>query len=330
MLWKTEIRACCCVVAVMVGPVAASVGHASDYPAKQIRMIVPYPAGGPTDGIGRIGARAIEEKGGKPVFLENRPGGGGLVGLEAAATAAPDGYTFVVGPSSLAEFPVVVKDYSANLTARLAAVALITRTAPVVFMVRASVPANSMKELVDYARANPGKLNFGIASAGGNRLIHLFLNKRFGLEIAEVNYKGTADVQPAMIRGDIHMYIGLPVTWLAQINQGTVRAIGLFSDRRLPALLPGVATMVEQGISELEGIGGAWLGVMAPAGTPRPIIETVNRWLTDYVRSPAGTEQITKLGFEPGTATPQELTDRLASEERRWKAIARETEYRPQ
>jgi tripartite-type tricarboxylate transporter receptor subunit TctC len=307
--------------------ITAGVALGQDYPSKPIRLIVPFPPGGPTDIVGRIAGRGIEEKAGKAVIIENRPGAGGLVGLDAAARTAPDGYTFVLAVNNITQLPFMMKDYTANLSERLTAVSLVS-SSPYVVLVRSDVPAQSIREFVDYVRANPDKLNYGIGAPGGPQFVNLLLNRKFGLKMAEISYQGTAQMATAIIRGDYQMVVGLPGSWIPLVKQGQLRAIAVLSDRRYP-MLPGVATLAEQGVPEFEGLTGNWFGIMAPAGTPKPIIDTAGRWIAEYVRSPAGSEQIIKQGFDPEGSTPQEFAARFENDEKRWAAIARAVDYHP-
>jgi tripartite-type tricarboxylate transporter receptor subunit TctC len=306
----------------------ASLARGADYPERQVTMVVAFPPGGPTDLVGRLAARAIEEKIGKPVIVENRPGAGGLIGLEAGAKAAPDGHTFVLGTSNMVLFPHVIKDYKSDLSRRLIPVSLVANT-PYIFFVHTKVPASSLKELVDHVRANPGKLNYGVASAGGIPLMHQFLNRKFGLQMTEIMYQGTAQLTPAAVRGDFHLLVGLASSWATTVQQGHLKAIGVLAAKRHP-LFPNAATLAEQGIRDFDGVAGSWFGVMAPAGTPRPIVDTVSKWIADYVRSSAGREQIAKLGFDAEGSTPQEFAAFYAVDEKRWSEIVRETGYVPQ
>jgi tripartite-type tricarboxylate transporter receptor subunit TctC len=300
----------------------------ADYPERNVTMVVAFPPGGPTDIVGRLAAKAIEEKGGKPVIVENRPGAGGIIGLEVGAKAAPDGYTFVLGTSNMVLFPYVVKDYKGNLSQRLIPVSLVANT-PYIFFVHTKIPANSMRELVDYVRANPGRLNYGVASAGGLPLMHQFLNKKYGLQMTEVMYQGTAQLTPAAIRGDFILLVGLASSWATTVQQGHLKAIGVVAPKRHP-LFPNAATFAEQGIRDFDGVAGSWFGVMAPAGTPRTIVDTASKWIADYVRSSAGREQIAKLGFDAEGSTPQEFAAFYAADEKRWTEIVKETGYVPQ
>jgi tripartite-type tricarboxylate transporter receptor subunit TctC len=248
-----------------------------------------------------------------------------LIGLEAGAKAAPDGYTFVLATSNMAQFPYTIKDYRANLSQRLTAVSLVANT-PYIIFAHTSVPGSSLREFVDYVRANPGKLNYGMASAGGIQMMHLFLNKKYGLQMTEVMYQGTAQLLPAVARGDFHMIIGLASSWAQSVQQGHLKPIGVVGAKRIP-LFPAAPTLAEQGIRDFDGVAGSWFGVMLPAGTPRPIVESASRWIAEHLRSPAAREQITKLGFDAEGSTPQEFAALYAGDEKRWGEIARETGY---
>lgn len=300
---------------------------AQDYPSKPVRIIVPFPPGGPTDIAGRIIANGVGQKIGKPFLVENRPGGGTLIATEAAAQSAPDGHTLLLATSSLPQFPILIKDYTANLVERLAPISY-TAFTPLVVMSHTSIPAKNLKEFVDYVRANPGKLNYGNSTVGGPQIVHLFLNKKFGLRIAEVNYQGTAQAQPAFIRGDIQMHIGFPAVWMPLVNQGHLRFIAALSDRRI-ASLPDLPTIAEQGVEELKGMTISWYGVMAPAGTPKSIISAMSQWISEAARSEAGVVQFAKIGTEVVGSTPEEFAQRLAAETKQWAMLAKEVNFVP-
>jgi tripartite-type tricarboxylate transporter receptor subunit TctC len=310
----------------VAGLLAASLTNAA-YPEKRILMIVPFPAGGPTDATGRIAAKAIEMKGGQPVVVENRPGAGGVIGLEAAAQQAPDGYTIALSANHVPQLPFLVKDYKADLAKRLMRVVLVS-SSPFIVYLRSDFPASSLRGAIDYIKANPGKINYANASTGGPEMVYLLLEKKYGLKWTRIDYKGSVDLVPAMIRGDYSFIVALPASWTPLLDNGTIKAVGVIGTRR-PSRFADVPLLSEQGVPELRGLSANWFGVDAPAGTPKPIVDTLAKWVTEYVRTGEGRDLILKMGSEPEGSTPAEYDALFKADEKGWGAIAKEIGYKP-
>jgi tripartite-type tricarboxylate transporter receptor subunit TctC len=296
---------------------AASV-QAQEYPTKPIRIIVPYPAGGSADLLPRIFAEKLSAKWRQPVLVENRPGAGGNIGAEFVYKAEPDGYTlFATAPG-----PLVVNQ---NLFRKLAfdpaqfVPVTVMAAIPNVFLVNPKVPAKNVDELIAYARANPGKLNYG--SQGNGTTSHLtaelFKSTAGGLNIAHVPYKGSAPAMAALLGGEIEiMFDNLGVT-LQHVKGGRLRALAVGSEKRV-ASLPEVPTMSEilSGFSSV-----AWFGIVAPPKTPAPIAEKLSAAVAEAIRQPDVAGRLAAMSAEPIGGTPAEMAAFMRRDEERWKSV---------
>ena len=292
--------------------------HAQDYPTKPIRIIVPYPAGGSADLLPRIFAEKLNAKWGQPVLVENRPGAGGNVGAEVAYKAEPDGYTlFATAPG-----PLVVNQ---NLYRKLAfdpaqfVPVSVMAAIPNVFLVNPKVPATNVDELIAYAKANPGKLNYG--SQGNGTTSHLtaelFKSTVGGLNITHVPYKGSAPAMAALLGGEIDlMFDNLGVT-LQHVRSGRLRALAVGSEKRV-ASLPEVRTMSEilSGFSSV-----AWFGIVAPPKTPATIAEKLSAAVAEAIRQPDVAKRLATMSAEPVGSTPAEMAAFMKRDGERWKGV---------
>lgn len=320
---KTSWKAIACATATVFLLVSAWITPVcgQTYPSKPIRILLPMNPGGVTDILGRIICQKLGERLGQPFVPENRPGAGGNIGLELAARARPDGYTIVLSPPAIAVSPSLYKKLNYDPVKDLDPISLVAEI-PNVLVVRASLPVNSLKELVALAKANPGKLNFGSGGLGTtNHLTGEILNNLAKIKIVHVPYKGVNQAMMAMMGGEVDMVaIGAPSS-LTQIQAGKVKALAVLSERRLPSL-PNVPTAREAGMDNFEV--SAWYGLLAPAGTPRDIIIRLN---AEWVRIAAtidARESIQKIGFEPLASTPEQFAEFIKTETARWRKVVRE------
>jgi tripartite-type tricarboxylate transporter receptor subunit TctC len=297
--------------------------HAQTYPNKPIRFIVPFPPGA-TDLIARIVGSALAERLGQPVVIDNRPGAGGLIGIEAAAKARPDGYTIVIGSAgALACSPSLYKKLNFTPIKDFAPLSLVAQTHWLLF-VRASSPINTLKELVAYARANPGKLTYGTSGVGGTpHLAGELFKSVTRINIVHVPYKGGGLALIALMGGEIDLEVTNLPTVLAQLEARKVRALTVLHSERLP-LLPDVPAVKETGVEACQVMScevTGWYGILAPAGTPR---EVVNRLSAEWGRSvatPNTRDQIRKAGLDPLAGTPAQFFELLETETVRWARI---------
>jgi len=300
------------------GLALAASAQAQEYPTKPIRIIVPYPAGGSADLLPRIFAEKLNAKWGQPVLVENRPGAGGNVGAEFAYKAEPDGYTlFATAPG-----PLVVNQ---NLYRKLAfdpaqfVPVSVMAAIPNVFLVNPNVPAKNVDELIAYAKANPGKLNYG--SQGNGTTSHLtaelFKSTAGGLNITHVPYKGSAPAMAALLGGEIDlMFDNLGVT-LQHVRSGRLRALAVGSEKRV-ASLPDVPTMSEI-LSGFTSV--AWFGIVAPPKTPASIAEKLSFAVAEAIRQPDVAKRLAAMSAEPVGGTPAEMAAFMKRDGERWKGV---------
>jgi tripartite-type tricarboxylate transporter receptor subunit TctC len=308
---------------VLGGVLTAAVAQAQHaaYPSRPLRLILPFPPGGSTDLLGRALAERLGERLRQPVVPENRPGAGGNVGAEAAARSAPDGYTLVLCAPSLAISPSLYRKLNYDPLRDLVPVALVA-TIPNLLVVHPSVPARTLAELAQHARANPGKLNFGTGGPGtSNQLAADMFRSLTKTELVLVPYKGAETAMLAVLSGQVQMVvIGTPAS-TTHVNSGKLRALALLGKERYPDL-PDVPTAAESGMPEFEV--DTWYGVLAPAGVPREIVARLNGELVRMMRAPEMRERLAPMGIQPLASTPEEFGAFLQSEVARWGKVVRE------
>jgi tripartite-type tricarboxylate transporter receptor subunit TctC len=309
-----------------VGVAAAgpSGARAAGYPERPVRLIVPFAPGGATDLAARIMQPHLSAAIGQPLVVENRTGAAGNVGMEAAARAAPDGYTLYLGNvGTLAVNPTVfARTLRVRPTDDFAAISLVSET-PDALVVHPSAPFGSVRELVAYARANPGRVNYGSPGAGSlNRLeMELLRELAGGLEMVHVAYPGGAGpAVTAAVAGDVH---GLFVTLssaVGQVRAGRLKALAVTTARRVPAL-PEVPTMVESGYPDF--VASSWQGLLSPAGTPADIVRRWHRITGEVLQLPDVRHRFTLAATEVVVSrAPDEFAAFIAAEGRRWGALA--------
>ena len=297
----------------LCGLALASAAHAqTTYPAKPVRLIVGFAAGGATDFLARIAAQQLTQQLGQSVTVDNRPGAGGAIGAELGARAAPDGYTLTAGSSgAFSVTPHLVAKLSYDPIRDFAPVGMYS-TFPYVVLVHPSIPAKSVKELVALAKAQPGKLTFGSAGNGsGNHLAVEQFKSLAGVNLLHVPFKGGAPALTALMSGEIDIAFDPMITTMQQINSGRIRALAVSTQKRAPQL-PKLPTLIETGIKGYDATN--WGGVMAPAGTPRAIIERLNTALNQGLARADVRDRMISLGAEPMTGTPEELGELVKRE----------------
>ena len=292
---------------------------AQPWPAKPLRLIIPFPgAGGAADVTGRIAGQKLSEALGQPVVIENRPGAGGNIGIESAAKAAPDGYTILVSAPSLTISPSLYSKLGYDPIKDFAPITLLAEIANLI-TIRQALPANNLKEFVDYARVNPGKLNFGSSGLGTSTHLAsvLFLSKT-NLNLVSIVYKGSSQALVAMIGNEVDLVVIGPPAALPHIQAGRVKALAVMRSTRL-ASLPQVPTTQEAGVSHVEAI--TWYGMLAPAGTPREII---NRLTSIWAKAAATAEMREKMantGAEISATTPEHFAAMIRAEVPQWRRV---------
>jgi tripartite-type tricarboxylate transporter receptor subunit TctC len=298
--------------------VAATPAVAQPYPSRPVRIIVPTPAGGPVDVMARLLANALPPLLGQNVIVENRAGAGNTLGSKVAAAADPDGYTLLVSAASgLIMSPMVYKSAGYD-EASFAPIALIAET-PQVLVAYPAAPFNSVAELVAYAKANPGKLNYSTGGAG--TLPHLtaeLFKQLTGTDIVHVPYKGGGPALTDVVAGQIQMTFDTVGTSVQFIRDGRLKALAVSNPTRL-AELPDVPTMPELGYAAINS--GAWVALLAPLGTPPPIVAKLNQAANTALKSPAMTEPLARLGAQPRGGSPGDLARHMKAEHEKWGPI---------
>ena len=303
----------------VIAAVVPLMALAQAYPSKPVRMIVPFPPGGPADIFARGLAQGMQEPLGQPVIIENIGGVGGVLGVDRALKAAPDGYTLgfnsgstlSIAPFSFAKMPYDVKKDFALIT-------LVVRV-PEVLAVHPSLPVNSVAELVAYARKNPGKVNFG--SAGGGSITHLageLLKSEAKIDLVHVPYKGAAPAVNDLLGGQVQIGIFDVPILLGHLRSGKLKALAVTSATRAPTL-PDVPTTAEANYPNVTSDN--WYGLVMPAGTPAEIQNRVHAAAVAALKSPAVAEQFAKVGGLASPGTPQEYAAFLASEQAKWSKV---------
>lgn len=303
---------------VLAGVLGAPQAHAQAYPSKPIRIISPSGAGGPVDVICRTVAHALSDVLGQQVVVENRVGAAGLIGADFVVKAPPDGYTLLFGFSGpLAIVPNLNPKTPYDPVKDLAPISKVA-AAPYVLLVHPSVPATSVKQLVALAKARPGKMNFGSGGVGvGIHMAGELFNYAAGVKVVHVPYQGAAPAMTALIAGEIDMMFNGLTPVLPHLSSGRVRVLAVGGPSRTP-LLPGVPTILESGFDfNTEG----WYGVVAPRGTPQPVIDALHKALVQAMGSADMKARMTKLAIESGATTPAEFAKLIRDENERWSKV---------
>jgi len=303
--------------------VIASAAMAQSFPTRPIRVVVPFPAGGTTDVLARAAAQKLSETLGQPTVVDNRPGAGGNIGAELVAKSPPDGYTLLMGtvgthainPSLYPRMPYDhVRDF---------APVILVAGVPNVLVINPALPVNSVQELIAYAKANPGKLNF--ASSGNGTSIHLsaeLFKTMTGVQITHIPYKGSAPALQELMGGQVQlMFDNLPSS-LALIKGGKLKALAVTSKERAAAL-PDVPTIAESGLPGFEA--SSWFGLLAPAGTPQPVIAKLNAEIAKWLATPEAKEKLLAQGANAAGGTPEDFARHIAAETAKWQRVVKDS-----
>lgn len=289
---------------------------AQDYPNQPVKVVVPFPAGGGTDGLARWFGKGLEAKLGQPFVIENRAGSGTTIGAAFVARSAADGYTIMLGTSSTyAIAPNVYKKVPFDPGKDFAPIALVAEV-PFVLVVHPSLPVKSVKELVALVKSKPGAMSYASAGIGTQHHVNAELLKTLtGIQMTHVPYRGGGPALSDVVAGHVPIYFGDVSTVMPLARAGKVRALALTIAQRLDAF-PDVPTMHEAGITNYNA--SAWQAFVAPAGTPAAIVTRLNRALVEVVKSPETQKRFFQLGLRPLTSTPDELGAFMKSERVRW------------
>jgi tripartite-type tricarboxylate transporter receptor subunit TctC len=307
--------------------VAASVALAADaYPTKPLRLIVPFPPGGPADVLARTVGDRLASTLGQPVVVDNRPGAGGNIGMELAAKAAPDGHTLVLAPAgNLTVNPSLYRNVPYDVARDFVPVTVIAAV-PNVLVVNPQVPAKNLAELIAFAKANPGKLNYSSPGPGsGAHLAGELLKTSAGIDIVHVPYNGIAPATTAVVAGDVQlMFAGAPAA-LPQVAGGKLRAIAVASPKRI-ASAPTVPTLDESGLPGFDVT--SWYSIVAPAGTPPAVVDRLQKEIARALENPDVKAKLAGLGADPIANTPTDFAAMIRSETAKWGKIVKDANIR--
>jgi tripartite-type tricarboxylate transporter receptor subunit TctC len=308
-----------CMLAAIVLWVASCDASAQPFPTRPLKILVGYSPGGPADALARIAAQILAEGLGKPVVVENRPGAGGTIATSAAAKATPDGYTLVAVATSDVINPLVNKQVRYNIEADFAPIALVA-SAPNVLVVHPSVPVRSTQELVEYGRSHPGILNYGSAGVGTvSHLAGAVVAGAANVPFVHIPYKGTAAAQTDLLSGRLQFMFDSIISALGNAKAGKVKALAVTSPERWHSA-PEIPTMAESGFPGFNMT--AWFGLLAPAGTPGPIVSRISEVLSKGLQSTEVRDRIAAIGAEAGRMTSAEFGQFIRAENTRWKKLS--------
>ena len=306
----------------------AAAAQSENWPARPIRLVVPFPPGSSSDIVARLVAHGLSERLGQQLVVENRPGASGSVGTEAVARAKPDGYTLgLANTSTLTLSPSLAVRPAYDPLKDFAPISMVGAS-PFVLALYPGLPVHDLKELIAKARAEPHKLTF--AEAGPATLANLagvLFAKMANIELTMVSYRGSEQEVLDVIEGRVDMQIATIPPTLALIRDGKVRAVAVTGARR-SAMLPDVPTVAESGLPGYESV--LWQAIYAPAGTPAPIVTRLNSEMNTILRARGVVEAFARLGVEVEPSTPQELADRIAADLRKWREVIVSAGIQPQ
>ena len=296
--------------------------YAQAYPAKSVKIIVPYGAGGPADIYARFIGAKLADSMGQPFVVEDRPGGGAVVGTDAVAKSAPDGYTLLMMSNTHAVNETLIPKKPYDLMRDLAPITGVNYS-DLLMVLHPSVQANDLKEFIALAKANPGKLNY--ASSGPGTPYHLageLFKYMAGVDIVHVPYKGSDGARVGILGGQVQMMIDAITTMAPNVRAGKLKAMGTTGKSR-STVLPDVPTISEAGVPGYES--GIWLGLMAPAGTPRPVLERLNAEVNKVINAPEVKEAWGKQGAMPMGMTIEQFDKFLRAEIVKWAGVVKAT-----
>ena len=298
----------------------SAVAATTSYPAKPLRLVVPFPAGASSDIVGRMLGEKLAEQMGEQIVADNRPGAGGNLGIGFAAKSPPDGYTMVIATASIAVSPSLYAKLGYDPVKDLAPIARLT-SIPNVLIVHPSIPAKTLRQFVNLARAHPGKLNFGSGGAGTtNHLANELLKHLEKIDLVHVPYKGVTQAMIAMMGGEVAEVVMPVSTALAHIRAGKVRALAVLSEERI-ATLPDVPTGIEAGVAGFTM--PLWYGMFAPAATPKEIVSRLTRELVKALESRELRERLLALGVDPWPGSAEQLGELLRADIDRYGQVVR-------
>ena len=306
---------------------AAPAAAQDRYPSRPIKLLVPFPAGGPVDVMARLVGQHLSSTLGQQVIIDNRPGAGSTIAGKAVATAEPDGYTLLIGSAATLAIGPTLYPYAGYDPAKSLAPIAFVSSVPYVMITRPQATQKTIPELVAYAKANPGKLNFGIPNGAPPHMLAAWFRNATGTDIVIVPYRGASIVITDLIGGQVDLGFETTSVTLGHVHEGKVRALGVATASRLPDL-PDVPTMIESGVKDFTA--ASWTGLMAPAGTPRAIIDRLNAETNAGLKSPALQARFKQLGAIASPGTPEEFAAFIAKETPKWVTMVKLSGVQPE
>jgi tripartite-type tricarboxylate transporter receptor subunit TctC len=302
--------------------IAAFVGAASaqTYPNRTIRLVVPFPPGGPADVMGRLAALYMAQALGQQVIVDNRPGGGSTLASRDVARAEPDGYTLLIGSAATTAIgPTIYKNIGYDPATSFAPVAFFSST-PYVMVTGPKTPFRTVQDVIAHAKAHPGKLNIAVPNGAPPHMIAAWFRAKTATDIVIVPYKGAANLITDLIGGQIELGFEPTSVTLTHLRDGSMRPLGVATAKRLPEL-PDVPTIIESGVPDF--IADSWIGIMAPAGTPAEIVNKLNAAINQALRSPTLQVRLKQLAAEWRFGTPEDFAAFIKAEDPKWIAMAK-------
>ncbi|HKH66974.1 MAG TPA: tripartite tricarboxylate transporter substrate binding protein [Reyranella sp.] len=301
-------------------PCAGGAALAADYPAKPIKIVVPYAPGGGADAVARIVARKVSESTGYNIVVENKGGAGAILGTDQVAKAEPDGYTLLLGQSGpISINPAVYKSLPYDPVKDFAPISM-TTAYPYILVVNAALPAKTLEDLVALAKSKPDSMNYGSTGVGAaNHLVAELFSSKTGVRMTHVPYRGTALAVGDLLAGQLTVVFADPISALPHIKSGKLRALAVTSLERSP-VAPEVPTVAESGYPGFEAL--AWHGILAPAKTPPAVIKKLNEEIVKAVKEPATRELLANQAMQAVGNTPEEFAAFIQKDIATWKAVA--------
>ena len=307
-------------LAIITALVSSAQIQAQTFPNHVIRLIVPFPPGGPADVMARLAAQSMTETLGQQVIVDNRPGGGSTLASREVARAEPDGYTLLIGSAATTAIgPALYRNIGYDPATSFAPVAFFSAT-PYVMVTGPTTPLKTVRDVIDFARQNPGKLNVGVPNGAPPHMIAAWFRSVTKTDIVIIPYKGAANLITDMIGGQIELGFETTSVTLAHLRDGSMHPLGVATAKRLPDL-PDVPTLIESGVPDF--IADSWIGIMAPAGTPAEIVNRLNAAINEGLKTPKLQARLKQLAAETRIGTPQDFATFIKAEDPKWTAMAK-------
>ncbi len=294
---------------------------AQSYPNKPMRVIVPFPSGGPTDIVGRVIGEALGLRLNQVVVVENKPGAGSSIGTDAVVKSPPDGYTLLLGSSSLAINPIMIPNLPYDASKDLAPIGLVARI-PGLLAVNPALNVHNVKELIALAKANPDKINYGTSGLGtADHLIGVLFTSEAGIKMRDVPYKGSPQMLTDLVGGQVDLTFNAISTVLPHVRSGRLRAVGVTSGQRSPSAKE-IPTISEQGLPTFQI--SSWFGLFAPSQTPIEVLDTINKEIIAVSQLPVIREKFSSVGVDIETSSREQFTTLIKDDTLRWSKLAKE------